>query len=88
MTSDEHPCEIECQRKVHKGYQRCVDDSECDYAQAKGIRWQERAARIVESHVGRILIGDKENALYERARADFAAALRADGGGARDRTTK
>ena len=26
-----HPCAIECQRKVHKGYPRCVDAGQCDY---------------------------------------------------------
>ena len=83
MNNDDHPCKIECQRKVHKGYQRCADDNECDYAQEKFSRWQEMAAQIVERHVGRIIIGDKENALYGRARADFAAALRADGGTAK-----
>jgi hypothetical protein len=27
-----HPCKIECQRRVHKGYANCVDEGQCDYA--------------------------------------------------------
>ena len=28
-----HPCAIECQRKVHKGYPRCVDANQCDHGE-------------------------------------------------------
>ena len=28
---DDHPCSIECQRHVHKGYPKCLDANQCDH---------------------------------------------------------
>ena len=48
-TPAEHPCAVECQRREHKGYRRCHDEGECDYA--TGSKLQATMAALYASEI-------------------------------------
>lgn len=74
----DHPCTIECQRQVHKGYPKCVDTHQCDHGQ---IPERSIADLIPEWYDG----GTKEQMLDEAfahiRRLESAAAVSERGGG-------